>query len=147
MHFAPTKKTNNIKRGDAMKILTTLLGAAVAMSGCAVEPTTDDCIDPPPTPITINFKKNSEIKVSPPNARPYLGNVLKFKLVGDSGTLVTIEGKASDPASSWISGSGKGEFIRVCVKKDLIEERTYKYKITVDGVGVLDPEVTIRRRR
>ena len=130
-----------------MKILTTLLGAAVAMSGCAVGPSTPDCPDPPPTPITINFKKNSGITVSPPNARPYLGNVLKFNLVGDSGTLVTIEGKASDPDSSWISGSGTKGPIFVCVKGDLEEERTYKYKITVDGVGILDPEVTIRRRR
>ena len=130
-----------------MKILTTMLAAAVAMSGCAVGPSTDDCPDPPVTPITINFKKNNEIRVRPPNARPYLGNVLKFNLVEDTGTLVTVEGKSDDPDSSWISGSGSGRHFYVCVKDDLEEERTYSYKITVDGVGVLDPEVTIRRRR
>lgn len=132
-----------------MKTLTTILGAALTMSGCAVGPSTDECPEPPPTPITINFTKNTEIKVNPPNAKPHLGNVLKFNLVGDEDTLVTLEGKPSDPESSWISGSGKGKDgpIYICVKPDLEEERTYVYKITVDGVGVLDPEVTIRRRR
>lgn len=130
-----------------MKILTTLLAAAVATTGCAVGPSTDECTDPPVTPITINFTKNSEIKVNPPNARPYLGNVLKFNLVGDKDTLVTIEGKSSDPDSAWISASGKGGPLYVCVSDDLVEEQTYTYKITVDGVGILDPEVTIRRRR
>jgi len=130
-----------------MKTLMTLLGAALTMSGCAVGPSIDECIEPPPTNITINFKKNTEIKVNPPEAKPYLGNVLVFKLVGDKDTMVTIEGKSSDPDSSWISASGKGGPLRVCVKPDLEEERTYTYKITVDGVGILDPEVTIRRRR
>ena len=132
-----------------MKTLTILLGAALTMSGCAVGPSTGERTDPPPTPVSITFVKNTEIKVNPPNARPYLGNVLKFNLVGDKDTMVTIEGKSSDPESSWISGSGTGAAgpIFVCVKPDLEEERTYTYKITVDGVGILDPEVTIRRRR
>jgi hypothetical protein len=130
-----------------MKTLMTLLGAALTISGCAVGPSTDDCPDPPVTPITINFTKNTEIKVNPPNARPYLGNVLKFNLVGDKDTMVTIKGKSGVPDSSWISASGKGGPLYVCVKNDLIEEETYRYEITVDGVGYLDPEVTIRRRR
>lgn len=130
-----------------MKFLTTLLGVTIAVAGCAVGPSTDDCPDPPVTPVTINFKKNTEIKVNPPNAQPYLGNVLKFNLVGDEGTMVTVEGKASDPDAAWISASGSGGPLYVCVHDGLVEDQTYTYKITVDGVGVLDPEVTVRRRR
>jgi hypothetical protein len=125
-----------------MKILMILLGAAVVTTGCAVGPSTDECPDPPITKVNIHFKKNSEIRVVPPNAKPHLRNVLEFKLHGDEGTQVTVEGK--DGESSWIKGSNSGDSIFVCVKNDLIVDRTYTYKVTVDGVGVLDPEVTVR---
>jgi len=136
-----------------MKNLVTLLGAAALISGCAVGPTTDNCPDPPITPININFVKNNEIRVSPGNARTLRGKVLRFKLTGDRGTKVTVSGKASDPDSAWIAGSGMGgDFIYVCVDPKLFEgvdpklsERTYAYDIDVPGVGNLDPEVTVRR--
>jgi hypothetical protein len=134
-----------------MKNLMTLLGAAALVSGCAVGPTTANCVDPPMTKINIVFVKNNEIRVSPGNPRTYRGNVLRFKLTGDSGTNVTISGKASDPDSAWIKGSGMGgSFIFVCVEPDLdfdsrLEQKTYAYDIDVAGVGKLDPEVTVRR--
>ena len=128
-----------------MKNLVTLLGAAALISGCAVAPTTDNCIDPPITPVNIIFVKNNEIRVSPGNAQSNLGKVLRFKLTGDSGTRVTISGKMSDPDAAWITGSGMGgDFIYVCVDPEL-SVKTYSYDIDVAGVGKLDPRVTVRR--
>ncbi len=136
-----------------MKNLVTLLGAAALISGCAVGPTTDVCTDSKATRINIVFVKNNEIRVSPGNAASVVRKVLRFKLTGDSGTKVTISGKENDPAAKWLNGSGAGgEFIDICVDPALFEgvdpkvrEITYAYDIEVEGVGILDPQVTVRR--
>ena len=135
-----------------MKKLIAILGLALLGSGCeTIGPTTDDCVDPPMTPVNINFVKNSEIRVSPPNVPTRLGNVLKFKLTGDPETTVTVSGKASDPDAAWIKGSGKGGgFIYVCVRPGLdipadLDEKAFSYDIIVSGIGTLDPVVTVRR--
>lgn len=136
-----------------MKNLVTLLGAAALISGCAVGPTTDVCFEPQMTRINIVFAKNDEIRVSPGRAAVDVRNVLRFKLTGDSGTKVTISGKENDPAAKWINGSGVGgEFIYFCADPALFEgvdskvrEITYAYDIEVEGVGILDPQVTVRR--
>ncbi len=134
-----------------MNRLITCLGLAALSTGCAVGPTLGDCEDPPITNININFVKNNEIRVNPGNARTKRGNVLRFHFTGDSGSTVTVSGKPSDPASSWISATGAGGTFRdVCVDPNLPIEpdpgtKTYSYDIKIPGVGELDPAVTVRR--
>lgn len=132
-----------------MKKLLAILCMPPVLGACAVGPTTGTCVKPPITAINVNYVRNSEIRVSPPNARPHLGNVLRFKLTGDASKTVTVKGKASDPDASWISGTRSGgsgsNFIHVCVDQTLNKGQTYSYDIDVQDVGTLDPEVTIRR--
>ena len=125
-----------------MNKLTIVLGMTVFLSGCAVGPTTDECKDPPLTNINVIFKKHGEIRVVPPNANTKRGNVLRFKLTGDSSKTVNIVGKTA--ADAWINGTGSGgDFIFVCVKPNQAKD-TYEYKVDIPTVGVLDPEVTVR---
>ncbi len=135
----------------------TLIVISVLVLGCEKEPTadkgptTDNCVDPPITPINIIFVKDEDIRVVPENALTRLGNVLKFKLTGDRDAKVTISGKQSYPDSAWIKGEGMGgKFFYVCVDPDLdIPEapgvNVYWYDIAVEGVGTLDPMVVVRK--
>jgi hypothetical protein len=137
--------------------ISTLIVISALILGCEKEPTadkgptTDDCVDPPITPININFAKNDVIRVSPGAAEAHRGNVLRFKLTGDNEATVHIRGKESYPDSSWIKGEGMGgEFFYVCVDPDLEipegqKEKTYGYDIVIPGVGTLDPMVIVKR--
>ena len=96
----------------------------------------------PKTPINIIFAKNNEIRVIPGNAAADRGDTLIFHLAGDPKTLVTITGSGS--GAEWISGAANGgQFIEVVVGPE-VAQGAYKYNIAVDGIGTLDPEVTIR---
>ncbi len=127
------------------------IGVAALVTGCAAPPQVLNCSDPRATRINIVFAKNNEIRVSPGNANTKRGNVLRFKLTGDPARTVTVQGKASDPDASWISGSGNGgSFFWVCVDPNQVPDpgaggKTYSYDIIIPGVGELDPEVTVRR--
>ena len=151
-------------RGVTVMIrISTLIVISALILGCEEGPTTKTCDGSSVTPINIKFAKNhmaketiengvTGIEVKPSKAKSHLGYKLQFHLNGDSKTTVTISGKVSDsyPDSSWIAGVGKGgDHIDVCVPDlDIPEDpgkKTYGYIIDVDGVGILDPEVTIKR--
>lgn len=127
------------------------IGAAVLVSGCESIPKIVNCPDARSSKINIVFVKNNEIRVSPGNANARRGDVLRFKLTGDPAKTVTVQGKASDPGSSWISGGGNGgDVFYVCVDPNKVPDpgikgKTYSYDIIIPDVGVLDPEVTVRR--
>ena len=129
-----------------MKNLTMIMGAALILTGCAAHgPALKNCTNPPISRITIIFTKNSEIRVSPPTKTTYQGNILRFKLTGESGTTVKVTGKSTGPDASWIEGDGLGgSFFDVCVDPAQAED-TYGYNIEVVGVGTLDPRVIVRR--
>lgn len=151
-------------RGVTVMIkISTLIVISALILGCEEGPTTDkesttnkgstteqvpiadDCVDRSITPINIIFVKNNEIRVSPPNAPARPGDTLRFHLIGNPETRVTISGKESYAGSDWIEGEGMGrDFIEVPVDPKQ-EERIYGYNIVVDGIGTLDPEVTIKR--
>lgn len=128
-----------------------MLATAAFVSSCAYAPQMLNCTDPRATRINIVFAKNDEIRVSPGNARTKLRKVLRFKLTGDPSRTVEVKGKASDPAASWIAGSGNGgDYIYICVDPDEVGDpgesgKTFAYDIIIPGVGTLDPEVTVRR--
>jgi len=165
------------------------------MLGCPQGPTTDQepttdkgattergsatkaCDGSSVTPINIKFAKNhmanettkngvTGIEVKPSKAKSHIGHLLRFHLIGDSNTKVTISGKKGDeyPGSEWITEAWKKRadksgthddkssyrFADVCVPDLDIPEgpdgkKTYGYNIVVDGIGTLDPEVTIKR--
>ncbi len=114
------------------------------LTGCAAGPTTEKCTKPGFTPITIHYKKDSEIRVTPPLATVYPGKALRFKMVGPVGRTVKVSGKESTDA--WIEGDGtgssRGAFFFVCVDPAQATG-DYGYKIEVDQVGTLDPRVRV----
>ncbi|NNC77298.1 MAG: hypothetical protein HKN77_04995 [Woeseiaceae bacterium] len=61
---------------------------------------------------------------------------------------VTVKGKASDPNSSWINGSSTfnsaNVFFAGCVPANAPEDTVYKYIVTVEHVGELDPRVQVK---
>ncbi|MDH3532222.1 MAG: hypothetical protein OEO82_04780 [Gammaproteobacteria bacterium] len=101
----------------------------------------------------INYQKNSSISVDKPNLEVTQGDAILYKVIGDRSRKVNFVGVGD---SSWLStevaantGSGRIRFGYVCV--DDMQDPTentppYTYKVVIDGVGELDPEVTVRRR-
>jgi len=128
-------------------------------------PPSDICVERPKTMININFAKNSEIRVFPGHARGDRGHYLQFIISGDPDTKVTISGKTGEeyPDSEWITDAWKkgaaksgryddepdARFVNVCVPDLDIPvdpgKKKYGYIIAVDGIGKLDPMVTISR--
>lgn len=133
-----------------MKTILTLI-AALAVGACApLMLETTDCADAKRGQATVKYLKNSKIDVSPPNLEVIQGDVVVYKIVGDRSRKVEIVG---DAASGWLdeeiapnSGQGNIRFGYACVADEQDPNTPYTYKVVIDGVGELDPEVTVRRR-
>jgi len=131
-----------------LMLLTTLL-----VSSCAGFAPSTTCTGQGSRPVTIHYG-DSQIKVDPPIAQVHRRGdfVLNLKPVGPGansykGVNVTVVGKtATDKA--WIHSqteshnSAPNHRIVYCVPagQALVE---YKYKVTVDTVGFLDPRVKV----
>ena len=126
----------------------TFLSLAVLMSGCAPAPPDIDCSGPI-TKITLSYVETYnmvKVQAAPKRAEVDPDDVIRFKINGSLGNLVTVSGKASDsPDSDWISGSGTSGSFYVCVPKDAVRDRIYEYDVVVDDIGTLDPEVRIKK--
>ncbi len=124
------------------------LSIAVFMSGCDTAPPDIDCSGPPDTQIILSYVDTPnmvKVQAAPKRADVYPDGAIRFKINGNLGNLVTVSGKKSDkPHSNWISGSGTSGSFNVCVPTDAVRGRIYKYDVTVDKIGTLDPEVKIR---
>ena len=87
--------------------LAIVTGVSLACYGCASQaPMSAGCGDVTARKITINYKKNETIKVSPPVREIEQGEAIEFRLKGEAGTMVTVSGKGT--AAQWISGSDTG---------------------------------------
>lgn len=110
----------------------------------------------PAIPITINYQRNP-IMVTGPNRDVYVGDALRFNLVGGENVLVSTSGKTPD--AGWLNGSGKKKpgqpnsdrFI-VCVPTDLfdgvpdsVKKKDYYYNVDAEDRDTLDPVVPVRR--
>ena len=125
-----------------------MLGTILVCSGCASQaPVSAGCGDTSARRITINYKKNETIRVSPPTREVEQGEAIEFRLKGEAGTMVTVSGKGS--TAQWISGSDAGSpggtSFYVCVGTNQAPV-DYGYKIEVAGVGYLDPVVRVKTK-
>jgi hypothetical protein len=126
-----------------------LLTAAI-LGGCSVSPVSiDGCPSPQRvTPINIGYQQQNnmvQIQVAPNHAEVDRGDLIRFKVNGNLGKTVTVSGKATDPDASWIAGSATSGHFDICVTTDKIVNQTYSYMVEVDGIGILDPEVRVKR--
>lgn len=100
--------------------------------------------------VKVKFKKNSGLSVSKPEAVVYPGDVLRFRLIGNSVRKVRIEGESG--RGDWLDResasdkSGKDRYIDICVEESKADpDNPYMYELIVDGVGRLDPAVRVKR--
>ena len=97
-------------------------------------------------PITIVYTP-SKVVENPGRACARPGDTLWFKLKGQPGKLVAVEGK--DVADAWISGNGKNTWFFVPVPLNVlapaVDEKDFEYKITAEGSLPLDPVVRVKR--
>jgi len=133
-----------------MARLLSILAAAAVISGCTTFPSIiGECSDPQNvTPVNITYQQQNnmvKLQVAPNKIDVDRGDLIRFKINGSLGKLVSVSGKVSDPAASWITGNGTAGSFYVCVENDKVPNQTYKYKVEVEGIGYLDPEVRVRR--
>jgi hypothetical protein len=132
-----------------IKSLSILLAAGM-LGGCVALPEAfGACANPQGiTPINISYQQQNnmvKVQVAPHKADADRGDLIRFKVNGSLGNTVTVNGKAADPDASWITGSATSGYFYVCVTMDKVVGQTYHYEVHVDGIGFLDPEVTVRR--
>lgn len=134
-----------------MRIILTLI-IALVLGACAplVPIDTIGCESSPRKPVQINYQRNSSISVDKPNLEVTQGDVIMYNVVGDRTRKVEIVG---DVNSGWlddeIAPTSSGGNVRkgyACVDDEQDPDIPYTYKVVIDGVGELDPEVTVRRR-
>jgi len=133
-----------------MSKLFVILPAIAIVGGCAAIPRTiGTCTDPQhTTPVNISYQQqNNMVKVqaAPHRAEADRGDLIRFKINGSLGKLVSVNGKASDPEAAWITGNATDGSFYVCVPMTANGMQTYSYEVHVDGIGFLDPEVRVRR--
>lgn len=63
-----------------------------------------------------------------------------------SGTIRTSPGRGNPAADSWLSGAADRGGDVVIIVPEATPEGVYKYNVTVEGVGTLDPRVSVVRR-
>lgn len=129
-------------------IIAVVLGTLLPLAGCAARaPLAAGCGDVVAKKVTISYKRNNEIRVRPPERTIEQGQAIQFVFKGAAGTDVEVDGDT--PNASWIRASGKGSpggsKNYVCVKINQAEN-SYKYNVTVDGIGTLDPVVRVKTR-
>ena len=100
--------------------------------------------------VKVKFKRNSGISVSPPEVDVSAGELLRFRLIGNSARKVNIDGESG--RGDWLDRESAGDSSRkdrniyICVEESEIDpDNPYMYELVVDGVGRLDPAVRVRR--
>ena len=87
--------------------------------------------------------ENSEFRI---RLKPKSGN--KDRLVTIKGVSGTLPGGASTPFA-WLDGNGRANSLPdktlvFCVPKDIPMETSYKFDVTVEDIGTLDPRVDVK---
>lgn len=119
------------------------------LAGCATTgPGKAGCPNVRVKTITIHFKEDSQIRITPPEAIVKEGRALRFKFRGVRGKTVKVRGKGADDV--WIMADGiGGDKDDVCVGQGRVEagkdETTFRYSVEVSGIGMIDPRVKVKR--
>lgn len=123
------------------------MSAFTIFSGCvSLAPATTSCADATTKKITINYKRNNEIKVSPATRQIKPGEAIRYVFKGNVPRNVEIDGETV--TDDWLNttgvGSPRGNSYYVCVD-NAQAETDYRYMIKVDQVGSLDPVVRVKK--
>jgi len=126
--------------------------STLSISACATGPEATDvgCEYSRIETVKVKFKRNSGISVSTPEAVVTAGELLRFRLIGNSSRNVTIDGEID--RGEWLdsesagNSSGKERNIYICVEESEVDpDNPYMYELIVEDVGRLDPAVRVRR--
>ena len=133
-----------------MRVSIALLATGtLLLTGCApMTQFTQDCDETQSKHITIKYG-DSEIRAVPANREVKKNKYFEIRLdpqSGYEGKKVTVNGVGAD--AGWITGNGKKnqagkEVIKICTPEEPAHETKFKYTVTVENVGELDPHVTV----
>jgi len=120
-------------------------------AGCVTGPETTDveCKYDDIETVKVKYKKNSNISVSKEKVEVFAGDLLHFRLIGNSARTVKIEGK--EPRDKWLDKTSPGDkkdkdrHIYICVEESEVSDDLYMYEVIIDGVGRLDPAVRVKK--
>ena len=122
------------------KVTILATGTAALLAGCA-QMAGKSCNDE----VTVNYRA-ANLRASPELAEVCPGGTLTVKLVPPigRGSAATAPGP-QNPKATWLSGSvSQGAEIKLHADKDeVVVDETYKYSITIEGIGTLDPRVRV----
>jgi hypothetical protein len=127
-----------------------ILFALVVLSGCAALPQSiGTCVEPQRVrSVNITYQQQInmvKVQVAPHRVEANSGDLIRFKINGTLGKLVSVKGKATDPDAAWIVGNATAGSFYVCVPMIAEPTQLFSYEVDVDGIGFLDPEVRVRR--
>lgn len=120
-----------------------VMGMSAVLIGC-VEDAGPGCRD---QEVTVNHEA-AYLSARPEHVMDICpGNTLTLKLMPplEAGAARSAPARENPDDAAWLSGSNR-ERDRIVLTVADGAEGTYKYSITVDGIGMLDPRVTVARR-
>ena len=115
-----------------------LLVVFAAYDYMAFAPPPPGCANPGYKQINI-VRGDSQIVITPHQKDVYAGDALRFNLTGPGSQTVTVAPK--NAANSWPNFSSSSTVV-LCVPAGTLSG-IYKYEVTVNGVGYIDPIVRI----
>lgn len=117
-------------------------GSVALLAGCA-QMAARDCNDT----VTVNYRA-ANLRASPELAEVCPGGTLTVRLrpPAAAGRAHTAPGP-ENPGANWLAGrTSKGDRIDLVLDENEVEVgETYKYSITIEGIGTLDPRVRVIR--
>lgn len=126
-----------------------MLSLCGMLLGCATNVETED-VDPALTCIDRNITINHArgyLSLSQEYVEMCRGQSLKINIaprVPNNAARATASKKNAE--ARWLNGSsGNGRFIEIRVPSDAIVGETYKFDLTIDEIGTLDPRVRVVR--
>lgn len=123
---------------------------SLGLAGCATGSTRTTEVDPElvcaDRTVTI-FQSTGFLAVYPEYIHVCAGRALTVKAVPQStGAVQTAPERGNPAADNWLSARGERGGAAVIRIPEDATEGVYKYNITVEGVGTLDPRVSVVRR-
>lgn len=132
------------------KIFLAITCLSLGLMGCATGSTRTPEVDPElvcaDRTVTV-FQSTGFLAVYPEYIHVCAGRSITVKAVPRApGTVRTIPERGNPAADDWLSAEGEKGGTAVIRIPESATEGVYKYNITVEGVGTLDPRVSVVRR-
>jgi hypothetical protein len=141
------------KWGGVVNNIRLLVTIALLMSGCAMNGHTNGDVDPELTcgdrTVTVNHARGF-LAAHPEYIVVCQGQRILINLVPpvERGSARTTPAEEHAIGSPWLSGENREDRRKIVIQipAGTVEPGEYKYNITIDGVGTLDPRVRVSRR-